>query len=213
MSTPEPTIAARLAIRGDGIVDFTAEVSAQPIDWAKFEPLCGLRLTVKALAEVLMEHLAWTHRQGKRANLSGADLSGADLRGADLSRADLRWADLTGADLSRADLSGADLSGAVLYGADLSGADLSGAVLRGAVLYGADLTGTRGIRSAGPVGAEGRMIYGVAHEDGAMVQAGCWWGTVPATFGAVEERYADGSGREQYRADYLAAVRWVGGIT
>ena len=193
MSTPEPTIAARLAIRGDGIVDFTAEVSAQPIDWAKFEPLCGLRLTVKALAEVLMEHLAWTHRQGKRANLSGADLSGADLRGADLSRADLRWADLTGADLSRA--------------------DLSGAVLRGAVLYGADLTGTRGIRSAGPVGAEGRMIYGVAHEDGAMVQAGCWWGTVPATFGAVEERYADGSGREQYRADYLAAVRWVGGIT
>ena len=142
MSDPTAAaVTARLAIRVDGIVDFTAEVSAQPIDWAKFEPLRGLRLTVKALAEVLRKHLAWLRGQGRRANLRGADLSGADLSGADLTGADLSGANLRGANLRGANLRGADLSGANLSGADLTGADLSDANLRGANLSGADLRG------------------------------------------------------------------------
>jgi len=140
-----------------------------------------------------------------------ADLRGAVLRGAELRGADLRCADLTDAVLSGAVLRGAVLSGADLSGALLRGALLRGALLRGADLSGADLSGAHGIRSAGPVGAEGRMIYGVAHPGGAMIQAGCWWGTVPATVAAIEARYADGTGREQYRAAYLAAVHLVGG--
>jgi uncharacterized protein YjbI with pentapeptide repeats len=124
------------------------------------------------------------------------DPAGAEPVRADLTDAGLRCADLRGADLRGADLTDADLRGADLTDADLRGADLSGA---------------HGIRSAGPNGAEGRMIYGVAHPGGAMIQAGCWWGTVPATVAAIEARYADGTGREQYRAAYLAAVHLVGG--
>lgn len=87
-------------------------------------------------------------------------------------------------------------------------ADLSGADLRSAYLYGADLRSAKGIRMAGPVGSSGRMIYGVAHEGEAMIQCGCWWGTLSATLVRVSEEYA---GRPELD-DYLAAVRWVGGV-
>ena len=110
-----------------------------------------------------------------RADLSRADLSDAALRGADLSRADLR-----GADLRRADLSDADLCGADLRDAD-------------------------GIMSIGPIGAEHRIIYAVRHDGGPMVQAGCFWGTVPQLREAIAVRYTDGSGIERHRAVYLAA--------
>jgi len=148
------------------------------------------------------------------AYLSSANLSGANLSGANLTRADLRGANLSGADLSDTNLSGADLSGADLSGADLSDAyltcaDLSGADLSGANLTRVDLAGADGIRSAGPVGATGRLIYAVAHADGPRIYAGCFAGTVAEMLSAVEERYADGTGREQFRASYLAAVAFV----
>ena len=162
-------------------------------------------------------HLAWlaSHKrltryavpegtEPKRADLSGADLSGADLSGAFLYGADLR-----GADLREADLCGADLSGAVLYGADLSGADLSGAILRGAILRGADLSGTTGIASIGPVGRHGRIIYAVAHDDGARIQAGCWWGGVDDTIARIEADYSDDPAA---RDRYVAAVRAVAAL-
>ena len=100
----------------------------------------------------------------------------------------------------------------VTYGADLSRANLSDADLSRANLSGANLFGATGIRIAGPVGGDGRMIYGVRHEGGAMIQAGCFWGTVPEVIAAIEARYADGSGLEHHRAAYLAAVAWVGGV-
>ena len=150
-----------------------------------------------------------------RADLSRADLSDAALRGADLSRADLCGAALRGADLSRAALRGADLSRADLRGADLRGADLSRADLRGADLRradlsdadlcGADLRDADGIMSIGPIGAEHRIIYAVRHDGGPMVQAGCFWGTVPQLREAIAVRYTDGSGIERHRAVYLAA--------
>jgi len=151
------------------------------------------------------------------ADLTGANLSGANLSGANLSGANLRGANLRGAYLGRADLSGADLSGADLTGANLSGAYLSGAYLSGADLTrtnlsGAYLSGAQGIRSAGPVGVEDRMIYAVAHAGGPRVYAGCFAGTVAEMISAVETRYADGTGREQYRASYLAAVAFVATI-
>jgi uncharacterized protein YjbI with pentapeptide repeats len=91
--------------------------------------------------KIELDNILKKHRDGVRANLSGADLSRAGLTGANLSGADLSGADLTGADLSGADLSGADLTGADLSGAYLSGANLSRAGLTGANLSGAENAG------------------------------------------------------------------------
>lgn len=134
------------------------------------------------------------HKEGR------VDLRGVDLRGVDLRGVDLRGVDLDRAALDGADLSGADLGEASLYGASLYGANLNGAILRGT-----DLREACGIRSAGPVGRSGRMIYGVAHEGGeAMIQAGCWWGSPEDTIARIRLKY-EGDEAE----DYIAAVRWV----
>jgi len=147
-----------------------------------------------------------------RPRWSGADLTDACLSGAWLTYADLTGACLSGVNLSGAGISGACLTRANLGGAYLGGADLTGADLSGARLSGADLSGAIGIRSAGPIGAEGRLIYAVAHAGGPRVYAGCFGGTVAEMISAVEERYADGTGREQYRAAYLAAIAFVATI-
>ena len=138
--------------------------------------------------------------------LGGADLGGADLGGADLGGADLGGTYLGGTNLGGADLGGADLGGADLVGADLVGANLWGANLVGANLAGAYLWGAKGIASFGPVGVEGRIIYGITHANGTRFQAGCFWGTADELRAAIAEKYADGSGLEKYRASYLLAV-------
>ena len=99
----------------------------------------------------------------------------------------------------------ADLHWAVLHGADLRGADLRGADLHWADLHGADLHGAVGIASTGPVGHESRTIYAVRHDGGPMIQAGCWWGTVPDTIERIERDYAGSPLREAY----IAAVHDV----
>lgn len=106
------------------------------------------------------------------------------------------------ADLTGADLTGADLTKAMLFGTKLSSTNLSRA----------DLSGAFGIMSTGPVGAERRIVYGVRHADRIMVQAGCSWRSLDDTRAAVLARYADGSGREQYRAGYLAALDAIAAV-
>jgi hypothetical protein len=155
------------------------------------------------------EHLAWLASQGRPTRFAvpeGTEPKRADLRGAYLYRADLRDADLRRADLREAYLLDANLSGADLRGADLRDADLRDADLRGADLYGADLTGATGIACIGPVGRRGLIIYAVAHDDGPMVQAGCWWGSVEDTIARIEADYADDP---VARDRYVAAVRAV----
>ncbi len=71
---------------------------------------------------------------------------------------------LRSADLSSADLNGANLSNAYLYGAYLNGADLSSA----------DLSGAEGIIIFQK--PNGRICIAVEHENGYMIQAGCFWG-------------------------------------
>ena len=135
-----------------------------------------------------------TYGYSSHAAPEGTAPQRVDLRSAYLRSADLRSANLSGANLRSANLSGADL-----YGADLSGADL----------YGADLYGAFNITSIGPVGAERRIIYAVRHDSGVMVQAGCFWGPSAEFRAAIEARYADGSGIEQHRAEYLAAADYL----
>ena len=162
------------------------------------------------LKKILDDHKTWLSVEGgQRAYLRWADLRGADLRGADLQgaylqeadlqEADLRWADLRGADLRGADLRGADLRGANLQGAylqeadlqeaDLRWADLRGADLRGADLRGANLQGAEGIFQFGPVDTSGRICYAVKHENGWMINAGCFWGSVDELEKMVNESH------------------------
>ena len=147
------------------------------------------------------------------ANLSHVNLSGAKLHRANLSRAYLHRANLASADLVGVNLTGANLTSADLSGANLADADLAGADLRGADLTSANLRGANGICVAGPVGVEGRLIYAVSRTDGPMIYAGCFVGTVAEMIAAIETRYADGTGREQFRSSYLAAVAFVATIT
>ena len=152
-------------------------------------------------------HLAWLASRGRPTRYAVPERTEpvrADLREAVLSMAVLSRADLTRADLREAVLRDVSLRGASLRGADLRGADL-----RGAYLSGADLDGAVGIASIGPVGRHGRTIYAVAHDDGPMVQAGCWWGSVPDTITRIEADYAnDPAARDRY----VAAVRTVAAL-
>ena len=78
----------------------------------------------------------------------------------------------------RADLRGADLRGADLEGADLRWCHFRGANLNGADLREAKFRGAKNIMQFGPMPTSGRIVYGVRHDSGWMVQAGCFWGTV-----------------------------------
>lgn len=110
----------------------------------------------------------------------------------------LRGANLAGAYLFKANLEGANLEDATLTDANLFGANLFGANLEGANLRGAKLTGAKGIISLGPVGNIGRIIYGVRHDDGIRVKAGCFWGTLPEFTRKVAVKY----GPTGYRSGY-----------
>ena len=83
--------------------------------------------------------------------------------------------------------------------ADLSRANLSGADLSGAYLSGAYLSGAGRIYSFGPIGEEKRIGYAVAHDGGAMVKLGCFWGTEPEALARIIVKYGVDS-------DYAAQV-------
>ena len=130
-------------------------------------------------------HLAWLASQGHPTRYAVPD-------GTEAARFDVRGANLTGADLRGADLRGANLSEAYLSGAELRWAF--------------------GIAAIGPMGRNGRMIYAVAHDDGPMVQDGCWWGNVPDTIARIERDYADYADYTAARDRKIAAVRAVAAL-
>ena len=159
-----------------------------------------------------------------KADLYGADLRGADLYGADLYGADLRGANLRGANLYGADLYGADLGGADLYGANLYGADLRGADLRGADLYGADLRGAdlyganlrgadlgegkkligdRPFFQCGPIGSRSDCLMSFITEQGIIIKAGCFTGTLDEFCAAVAETHSDSKHAKEYEMAML----------
>ncbi len=126
----------------------------------------------------------------------------------ELLRTDIaKWNELLRAELAedadyKIDLSeirlpyGADLRGAYLRGAYLQGADLRGADLRGAYLQGADLQGADGSKATldgkliivGPIGGHTVHVYG--SDQGPIVLAGCWTGTVDGIRERAEEEWS-----------------------
>jgi hypothetical protein len=158
-------------------------------------------MKAEEVSTILAAHKKWLGDEegGSHADLRGANLSGANLRNADLSGANLSGADLSGADLRGANLRNADLRGANLSGANLRGANLRGANLRNADLRGADLRNANRIAVFGPAPSSGRLVYAVAHENGLLWQAGCFWGTSEELAAKVAQVHS-GKNRDWYEA-------------
>jgi hypothetical protein len=136
------------------------------------------------------------------------DFRDAYLQGAYLRDASFRSATFTRANLVNTDLRDVDFYFADLTGADLEGSDLTGVNLQYAILHGVKLRDATGIAQIGPVGRNGRIVYAVAHKDGPMIQAGCWWGTLDATCERIRWDYGHGAAAERY----VAAVQAVAAL-
>ena len=125
----------------------------------------------------------------------GADLRGADLRSAYLRGAYLRHAYLRGADLGGADLRSADLGGADLGGADLGGADLGGA----------KLIGDRPILQIGPIGSRSDYLIAFVTDQGVLVRAGCFFGSLDEFSSAVDKTHGD----SVHGIEYATAIAMI----
>ena len=135
----------------------------------------------------------------------GADLRGADLRSADLRRADLRSADLRSADLRSAYLRSAYLRGAYLFGAYLGGAYLRGADLGGADLRSAKLIGDRPILQIGPIGSRSDYLIAFVTDQGVLVRAGCFFGSLDELSAAIDKTHGD----SVHGIEYATAIAMI----
>ena len=114
-------------------------------------------------------------------------------------------ADLRGADLRSADLGSAYLRGADLGGADLGGADLGGAYLGGADLRGAKLIGDRPILQIGPIGSRSDYLIAFVTDQGVLVRAGCFFGSLDEFSSAVDKTYGD----SVHGIEYATAIAMI----
>ena len=111
----------------------------------------------------------------------------------------------TGADLAGADLTGADLAGANLTGANLAGADLARAYLTGASLAGAKLIGKRPIFMIGPIGSRCAYFTSYNTDNGIMLRAGCFFGTIDEFTEKLSEEHQD----NDHAKEYLSALELI----
>ena len=114
-------------------------------------------------------------------------------------------ADLRGADLRSADQGGADLGGADLGGADLRSADLGSAYLRGADLGGAKLIGDRPILQIGPIGSRSDYLIAFVTDQGVLVRAGCFFGSLDEFSSAVDKTHGD----SVHGIEYATAIAMI----
>lgn len=125
-------------------------------------------------------------------SISGTVLFSADVESL---RAALEAAVKAGANLSRADLRGANLRGADLRGANLDGADLGGAkILPGNSFF-----------QLGPLGSRQDFLLFFLTDQGVMVRAGCFRGSMADFARAVEKTH----GGNEYGKQYRAAIAFI----
>jgi hypothetical protein len=124
----------------------------------------------------------------------------------DMSFQTLTNRNFTEDDCRYVDFQHSDVSGSIFTKADLRGAQFYNTNIAGCTFYGTRFEEAIGIRVAGPIGREGRMIYGVAYEGEPRILMGCWWGTASEAVEAVQKTYA-GLGLDPKA--YLAAIAWV----
>ena len=100
---------------------------------------------------------------------------------------------------------GADLRGADLGGADLRSADLRGAYLRGADLGGAKLIGDRPILQIGPIGSRSDYLIAFVTDQGVLVRAGCFFGSLDEFSSAVDKTHGD----SVHGIEYATAIAMI----
>ena len=110
-----------------------------------------------------------------------------------------------GADLRGADLRSAYLRGADLRGADLGGADLRSADLRSADLGGAKLIGDRPILQIGPIGSRSDYLIAFVTDQGVLVRAGCFFGSLDEFSSAVDKTHGD----SVHGIEYATAIAMI----
>ena len=104
-------------------------------------------------------------------------------------------ADLRGADLRSAYLRGAYLRHAYLRGADLGGADLGGA----------KLIGDRPILQIGPIGSRSDYLIAFVTDQGVLVRAGCFFGSLDEFSSAVDKTHGD----SVHGIEYATAIAMI----
>ena len=89
--------------------------------------------------------------------------------------------------------------------ANLSGADLSGVNLVGANLSGFLLVGDRPIFQIGPIGSRCDYLTGYLTDNGVMIQAGCFFGTL----NEFNDKLSETHGNNIHGAEYRAAIELI----
>ena len=105
-----------------------------------------------------------------------------------------------GADLRGADLRSADLCGAYLRHAYLRGADLGGADLRSAKLI-----GDRPILQIGPIGSRSDYLIAFVTDQGVLVRAGCFFGSLDELSAAIDKTHGD----SVHGIEYATAIAMI----
>jgi hypothetical protein len=100
---------------------------------------------------------------------------------------------------------GADLGGADLRSADLGGADLGGADLGGADLRSAKLIGDRPILQIGPIGSRSDYLIACVTDQGVLVRAGCFFGSLDEFSSAVDKTHGD----SVHGIEYATAIAMI----
>lgn len=142
-------------------------------------------------------------------NLRNFDFKNADLHGSGFFRSDLDYAIFENALVYNARFASASLRQADFEGADLASSDFANADLAGAYMYGARLEAASGIKTAGPVGQMGRIIFAYTRGGQLRIQAGCYNGTPEALLQAIDAKYKTRKGMSAHYRDYRDTVRYL----
>ena len=94
---------------------------------------------------------------------------------------------------------------AVKGGADLRSADLGGADLRGAYLRGAKLIGDRPILQIGPIGSRSDYLIACVTDQGVLVRAGCFFGSLDELSAAIDKTHGD----SVHGIEYATAIAMI----
>jgi len=94
---------------------------------------------------------------------------------------------------------------AVKGGADLRSADLGGADLRSADLGGAKLIGDRPILQIGPIGSRSDYLIAFVTDQGVLVRAGCFFGSLDELSAAIDKTHGD----SVHGIEYATAIAMI----
>lgn len=138
------------------------------------------------------ENKIWLSREDfTELKLQHSVISKATFMRCQFNDVDMRYSNLSDSQFRNCDMQGADLTGSFLTGVDFTGSNLWNVCINDADLANVRLFGATGIMSlyVPEMSTRGDYLYAVQHDDGVMVKAGCWWGTLDDFVKRIDEVY------------------------